>query len=153
MFNEKGFADYLYECGMTYKLEPVKRFNITAYFTIVTEELGENHYMKGQTIEDFDKITQFTKEKIAQLETFANCNDWYKNEIKNSLELVGSIAQLGTFKLGRKFTKDEADNLVNTVNAQMDEYKKLWTERNLPYNMAWFIGMLADRVEEFKKLN
>lgn len=153
VFEDKGFADYLYDCGMTYKLEPVKRFNITAYFTIVTEELGQNHYMKGQTIEDFDKITQFTKEKVAQLDSFANCSEWYKAEIKNSLELVGSIAQLGTFKLGRVFAKDEADALVSTLDAQMDEYKKLWTERNMPYNMAWFIGMLADRVEEFKKLN
>ena len=53
--------------------------------------------MGVKTVYNHADFRLMSSRAVAQLENFANCDDWYKNEIKNSLELVGSIAQLGTF--------------------------------------------------------
>ena len=58
-----------------------KNNKLLLYFTIVTEELGENHYMKGQTIEDFDGVLPFNDK--ASPEVIKRETGMSKNEFKS----------------------------------------------------------------------
>jgi len=94
LFREKGFSEFLYNCGEAYQLEAYKRFNHAVVVTPLYTNLDDNVYMYDQKIENFEKIVKFANDRLVELDNYKRCPTEYVEEIKLNLKMLIVISKV-----------------------------------------------------------
>lgn len=147
LFFEKGFAEFLYDCGNAHCLEAYKRFNQAAVITVFSVALDNNYFMYDQTPEHFKNIIRLADEQLSKLEKFKNCPEEHKEEIKLNLEILRTAAKVCVIKTGGEMDHNEIIEEFESENAR---FKPMWLEKNLPHFSDVYISISQKLIDALK---
>lgn len=140
-FFEKGFSEYLYDCGNAYKLEAYKRFNTTAHFTATNTPLNDSYYLYDQTPEHFENMIDYAQKQLKKIDKFVNCSEEFKDEIIHDLKTYIAFAKVCIYKLNGSVSKEE---IISELKERQLENHRIW----IKYNSEFGSNRFTDRTNK-----
>jgi len=149
IFNEKGFSEFIYNCGEAYKLEAYKRFNHAVIVTALYTKLDDNVYMYDQTPEHFEKIINHAKHHIAELDKFKTCPEKYIEEIKLNLKMLVALAKVCIVKLNGTVSKEA---LISELEEVSKEHERIWLRTARRSGVEIFVNNINKIIQSLKEV-
>lgn len=149
----KLMGNFALTIGDYHLIEAKRPNNITHLVQILYVGLGHEGLVEGLCEADFEKVIVFLNEQKSILEkTNMTCKDanLVLREYENSIRLAKHGLYMSIYALGKR-DKDFIKFLYRDIKIIIEEFRKVWLERNTIGNLELSLNRLLTLKENYKK--